>query len=52
MTASATRIAFLTRIAPQRAGTATYRFLLPPNGYVERIGDGFRFIPVDWNTAL
>jgi hypothetical protein len=29
-----------------------YHFPFPANGFVQRMGEGFRFVPADWTNAL
>lgn len=50
--ATASRIAIFGRIAAERARMTAYHFPFPANGYVQRMGEGFRFIPADWSNAV
>jgi len=50
--ATATRIALFGRIAGERARMTAYHFPFPANGFVQRMGDGFRFVPADWSNAV
>ena len=50
--ATASRIAIFGRIAAERARMTAYHFPFPANGYVQRMGEGFRFIPADWSNAI
>lgn len=52
VTASATRVSLFTRIAAERARMTAYHFPFPANGHVQRMGDGFRFVPADWSDAI
>ena len=51
-TATASRIALFGRIASERARMTAYHFPFPANGFVQRAGEGFRFIPADWSSAI
>ena len=51
-TATASRIALFGRIAAERARMTAYHFPFPANGYVQRVGEGFRFFPADWSSAV
>jgi len=50
--AAATRRALFGRIADERAMMTAYHFPFPALGRVARTGDGFRFFPADWTSAL
>jgi glyoxylase-like metal-dependent hydrolase (beta-lactamase superfamily II) len=51
-TAAATRRALFGRIADERARMTAYHFPFPALGTVQRAGDGFRFVPVDWTSVV
>ncbi|WP_431304142.1 MBL fold metallo-hydrolase [Sediminicoccus sp. BL-A-41-H5] len=51
-TATASRIAIFDRIAAERARMTAYHFPFPANGFVQRMGEGFRFVPADWTNAI
>ena len=50
--ASATRKRLFGRAADERARVVGYHFPFPSNGYVARQGEGFRFVPADWSSAV
>lgn len=50
--ATASRIAIFGRIAAERARLTAYHFPFPANGFVQRMGEGFRFVPADWSNAI
>ena len=50
--ASETRKRLFGRIADERARFTAYHFNFPSNGYVTRAGDGFRFHPAEWTSAI
>lgn len=50
--ATASRIAIFTRIAAERARMTAYHFPFPANGHIQRMGEGFRFVPADWSNAV
>lgn len=50
--ATASRVAIFTRIAAERARMTAYHFPFPANGHVQRMGEGFRFVPADWSNAI
>jgi glyoxylase-like metal-dependent hydrolase (beta-lactamase superfamily II) len=50
--ATASRVALFNRIASERARMTAYHFPFPANGTVLRQGDGFRFVPADWSSAI
>ncbi len=49
--ATETRKRLFGRIADERARFTAYHFNFPSNGYVTRVGDGFRFHPAEWTSA-
>ena len=51
-TATASRIALFGRIAAERARMTAYHFPFPAVGSVQRAGEGFRFFPSDWSSAV
>lgn len=51
-TATASRIALFGRIAAERARMTAYHFPFPAVGTVQRAGEGFRFFPSDWTSAV
>jgi glyoxylase-like metal-dependent hydrolase (beta-lactamase superfamily II) len=50
--ATASRVALFTRIAAERARMTAYHFPFPANGHIQRMGEGFRFVPADWSNAI
>jgi glyoxylase-like metal-dependent hydrolase (beta-lactamase superfamily II) len=50
--ASTTRKRLFGRAADVRARVIGYHFPFPANGYVARWGEGFRFVPADWSSAI
>jgi len=50
--ATTSRIALFGRIAGERARMTAYHFPFPANGLIQRMGDGFRFVPADWSNAV
>jgi glyoxylase-like metal-dependent hydrolase (beta-lactamase superfamily II) len=50
--ASTTRKRLFGRAADERARVIGYHFPFPANGYVARWGEGFRFVPADWSSAI
>jgi glyoxylase-like metal-dependent hydrolase (beta-lactamase superfamily II) len=50
--ATETRKRLFGRIADERARFTAYHFNFPSNGYVTRMGDGFRFHPAEWTSSL
>ena len=48
--ATETRKRLFGRIADERARFTAYHFNFPSNGYVTRMGDGFRFHPAEWTN--
>jgi glyoxylase-like metal-dependent hydrolase (beta-lactamase superfamily II) len=51
-TASTTRKRMFGRAADEHARVIGYHFPFPANGYVARWGEGFRFVPADWSSAI
>jgi hypothetical protein len=49
--ATETRKRLFGRIADERARFTAYHFNFPSNGYVTRMGDGFRFHPAEWTSS-
>ncbi|MEO3472181.1 MBL fold metallo-hydrolase [Roseomonas sp. CAU 1739] len=50
--AAATRRRVLDMAATDRIRVTGYHFPFPANGYVARAGNGFRFVPADWSSAV
>ena len=50
--ATETRKRLFGRIADERARFTAYHFDFPSNGYVTRMGDGFRFHPAEWTGSI
>jgi glyoxylase-like metal-dependent hydrolase (beta-lactamase superfamily II) len=50
--ATASRIAIFGRIAAERARMTAYHFPFPANGFIQTMGNGFRFVPADWTNAI
>lgn len=50
--AAETRRRLFGRIADERARLTAYHFNFPSNGYVTRMGEGFRFHAAEWTSAL
>lgn len=50
--ATETRKRLFGRIADERARFTAYHFNFPSNGYVARMGNGFRFLPAEWSSAV
>ncbi len=51
-TAAATRRRVLDMVATDRIRVTGYHFPFPANGHVARAGNGFRFVPADWSSAV
>jgi glyoxylase-like metal-dependent hydrolase (beta-lactamase superfamily II) len=51
-TAAATRRALFGRIAAERALMTAYHFPFPAVGRIGPMGEGFRFFPADWTSAV
>ncbi|WP_424812877.1 MBL fold metallo-hydrolase [Roseococcus sp. YIM B11640] len=50
--AAATRRRVLDRAATDRIRVTGYHFPFPANGYFTKDGQGYRFVPADWSSAL
>lgn len=50
--AAATRRRVLDMVATDRIRVTGYHYPFPANGYVARAGNGFRFVPADWSSAV
>ena len=50
--AAATRRRVLDMVATDRIRVTGYHFPFPANGHVTRSGNGFRFVPADWSSAV
>ena len=50
--AAATRRRVLDMVATDRIRITGYHFPFPANGHVARAGNGFRFVPADWSSAV
>ena len=50
--AAATRRRVLDMVATDRIRVTGYHNPFPANGYVARAGNGFRFVPADWSSAV
>lgn len=50
--ASTTRKRVLDMVATDRIRITGYHFPFPANGYVTRAGQGYRFVPGDWSSAV
>lgn len=50
--AATTRRRVLDMVATDRIRITGYHFPFPANGYVARAGNGFRFVPADWSSAV
>ncbi len=50
--AAATRRRVLDMVATDRIRVTGYHFPFPANGFVARAGNGFRFVPADWSSAV
>jgi glyoxylase-like metal-dependent hydrolase (beta-lactamase superfamily II) len=50
--AAATRRRVLDMVATDRIRVTGYHYPFPANGYVARQGNGFRFVPADWSSAV
>lgn len=51
-TARATRAKLLDMAAAERAQVSFYHAPFPATGYVAKDGSGFRFVPVQWTSAI
>ncbi|MBP0464973.1 MBL fold metallo-hydrolase [Roseomonas sp. PWR1] len=50
--ASATRRRVLDMVATDRIRVTGYHYPFPANGFVARNGNGYRFVPADWSSAV
>lgn len=50
--ASAVRRRVLDMVATDRIRVTGYHYPFPANGYIARQGQGFRFVPADWSSAV
>lgn len=50
--AAATRRRVLDMVATDRIRVTGYHYPFPANGFVARQGNGFRFVPADWSSAV
>jgi glyoxylase-like metal-dependent hydrolase (beta-lactamase superfamily II) len=50
--AEASRRKLLDRAAADRMRVTGYHFPFPANGYVVKQGDGYRFVPGEWSSAV
>ena len=50
--ARATRRRLLDMAASERAQVAFYHAPFPATGHIAKDGNGFRFVPVQWNPAV
>jgi glyoxylase-like metal-dependent hydrolase (beta-lactamase superfamily II) len=50
--ARATRLKLLDMAASERAQVAFYHAPFPATGYIAKEGSGFRFVPVQWTSAV
>jgi len=50
--AATTRRRVLDMVATDRIRVTGYHYPFPANGYVARAGNGFRFVPADWSSAV
>ena len=50
--AEATRRKLYDMLAADRMLVSGYHFPFPSLGYIEKAGNGYRLIPVNWNPAL
>lgn len=50
--AAATRRRALDRVATDRMRVTGYHFPFPANGYFVKDGNGYRFVPGDWSSAI
>jgi hypothetical protein len=42
----------LDMAATDRIRVTGYHYIYPANGFIARMGDGFRFVPADWSNAI
>jgi hypothetical protein len=50
--AEATRRRIFDRVSADRIRVTGYHFPFPANGYIAREGNGYRFVPADWSSAV
>jgi glyoxylase-like metal-dependent hydrolase (beta-lactamase superfamily II) len=50
--AAATRRRVLDMVTTDRIRVTGYHYPFPANGFVARAGNGFRFVPADWSSAV
>ena len=50
--AEASRRKVFDRISADRVRVTGYHFPFPANGYVTKEGNGYRFVPADWSSAV
>ncbi|MFC7474728.1 MBL fold metallo-hydrolase [Dankookia sp. GCM10030260] len=50
--AEASRRRVYDRVAADRIRITGYHFPFPANGYMVKEGDGYRFVPADWSSAV
>ncbi len=50
--AATTRRRVLDMVATDRIRVTGYHYPFPANGFVARQGNGFRFVPADWSSAV
>jgi hypothetical protein len=50
--ARATRRKMLDMAAAERAQVAFYHAPFPATGHIAKDGNGFRFVPIQWNPAV
>ncbi|MBV1799125.1 MBL fold metallo-hydrolase [Siccirubricoccus sp. G192] len=50
--AEASRRRIYDRVATDRIRVTGYHFPFPANGYMAKEGNGYRFVPADWSSAL
>lgn len=50
--AAAVRRRTLDRVATDRMRVTGYHFPFPSNGYFVKDGNGYRFVPADWSSAI
>jgi hypothetical protein len=51
-TARQTRVRLLDMAASERAQVSFYHAPFPATGHIAREGSGFRFVPVQWSSAI
>ena len=50
--AETTRRKLYDQLAADRTLLSGYHFPFPALGYIEKVGDGYRLVPVSWNPTL